>query len=127
MRSSNYTFSYAPSYNKYSRKHIATKVGKHFMSAEEFLSIYELYRNIYTVDDFKFVLQLIKTSKTFKHYKTNKLFITHLNQYFTLDVLVWSMFCAEDTLIQMPTLVLVMQWLFSRTVHTNSLNSVTFR
>ena len=127
MKSSKYTFSYAPSYNRYNRKHIATKVGKHFMPAEEFLSIYELYRNIHTVDDFKFVLQLIKTSKTFKHYKTNKLFIAHFGQYFTLDVLVWSMSCGDNTLIQMPNLVLVMQWLFSRTVHTSSLNSVTFK
>lgn len=55
----------------YHKKQIPKKVRKYFMSDKEFLTIYELFKNIKTEEDKVFWINLVETSKTYKHYKKN--------------------------------------------------------
>lgn len=127
MKKSKHIFNYTIDYSIYRRKHIVTKVKKHFMTSKEFLNIYEQYCNIKTSEDFIFVIQLIQTSKTYRHYQTNEICLPKFKINCSINTLIWSMSCVNDIMTQMPTLTLIMQWLYSRTVHTSSLNSVTFK
>ena len=130
MKYSVYNHAYNSDYDRYYRKQVATRVRKHFMTSEEFLGIYENYQNINTIDDMIFVVELIKSSKTYKHYKTNKLnrrpFKTQhsIEEYIkTLSNIVSN----NPYEYYISMLTMIMQWLFSRTVHASSLNSVTFK
>ena len=112
----------------YSKKQIRRKVKKKFMTPEEFLGIYELTIHAKSKEDYEFVIQLIKSSKTYKHYKNNTV-IAHAS---LLDKTLqehMKMLEEEDTSIRFKQsiLIIVLEWLFSHTVHANSLNSVTFR
>lgn len=125
-----YKYAYNSDYDRYSRKQISIRVRKHFMTPEEFLGIYEQYQNITTIDDMIFVVALIRSSKTYKHYKTNKLIIRGLKVQYSIKYYInvlTNIVPNNPYEYYISTLTLIMQWLFSRTVHTNSLNSVTFR
>ena len=125
-----YNHAYNSDYDRYSRKQISIRVRKHFMTPEEFLGIYEQYQNITTIDDMIFVVALIRSSKTYKHYKTNKLIIRGLKVQYSIKYYInvlTNIVPNNPYEYYISTLTLIMQWLFSRTVHTSSLNSVTFR
>ena len=127
---SSYNHVYNSDYDRYCRKQVTTRVRKHFMTPEEFLGIYENYQNIRTIDDMTFVVELIKSSKTYKHYKTNKIYLRGmLVQYLVKEYInILSNIVPNNPYeYYISTLTLIMQWLFSRTVHANSLNSVTFK
>ena len=127
---SSYNYTYNSDYDRYSRKQVTTRVRKHFMTPEEFLGIYEQYQNIRTIDDMTFVVELIKSSKTYKHYKTNKIYLRGMRvQYLVKEYInILSNIIPNNPYeYYISILTLIMQWLFSRTVHASSLNSVTFR
>ena len=62
-------FSKVQSLRPYAKKQIPKKVRKYFMSDKEFLTIWELFNNIRTTEDKVFWINLVETSKTYKHYK----------------------------------------------------------
>ena len=97
------------------------------MTPEEFLGIYELAIHAKSKEDYEFVIQLIKSSKTYKHYKNNTV-IAHAS---LLDKTLQEhmKILEENTNIRFrqSVIMIVLEWLFSHTVHANSLNSVTFR
>ena len=97
------------------------------MTPEEFLGIYELTIHAKSKEDYEFVIQLIKSSKTYKHYKNNTV-IAHAS---LLDrTLQQHMKVLREQDLNSggrQRLMIVLEWLFSHTVHANSLNSVTFR
>ena len=62
-------FSKVQSLRPYAKKQIPKKVRKYFMSDKEFLTIWELFKNIKTEEDKVFWINLVETSKTYKHYK----------------------------------------------------------
>lgn len=117
----------------YFKKHVCTKVRKNFMSDEEFLGIYNLYLNLNTLDDFIFLINMIKTSKVYKHYKTNTVYFRTYdrqdNTYSIKEYLSQAQFNPKyfekhHTIVYLAP---VIEWLFSHTIHTSSLNSVTFK
>lgn len=113
----------------YLSRQTTPKVKKYFMSDKEFLSIYELYCNIDTNEDALFVIQLIETSKTYKHYKFNKIrYIGQsnplLNLYEELNFNKHNLHRFFDAKFALQP---IMEWLFAHTIHTNSLNSVSFK
>lgn len=114
----------------YFKKQLRTKVRKNFMSDKEFLGIYNLYRNLNTLDDFIFLVNMIKTSKVYKHYKTNLIYYFHKNyidsleQYLSQAQFDPKYFEKYHTIVYLAP---IMEWLFSHTIHTSSLNSVTFK
>ena len=125
-----YNHAYNSDYDRYYRKQVATRVRKHFMTPEEFLGIYEQYQNIRTIDDMIFVVELIKSSKTCKHYKTNKIYLRGMRVQYSVKEyikILTNIVPNNPYEYYVSTLTLIMQWLFSRTVHSSSLNSVTFR
>lgn len=130
IKHSIYNQAYNCDYDRYYRKQVTIRVRKHFMTPEEFLGIYEQYQNITTIDDMIFVVALIRSSKTYKHYKTNKLIIRGLKVQYSIKYYInvlTNIVPNNPYEYYISTLTLIMQWLFSRTVHTSSLNSVTFR
>ena len=116
--------------NPYFKKHICTKVRKNFMSDKEFLGIYNLYRNLNTLDDFIFLINMIKTSKVYKHYKTNLIYYFHKNcldsleQYLSQAQFDSKYFEKYHAIVYLTPII---EWLFSHTIHTSSLNLVTFK
>ena len=62
-------FKKVQSLRPYHKKQIPKKVRKYFMSDKEFLTIWELFQNIKTEEDRVFWINLVETSKTYKHYK----------------------------------------------------------
>ena len=116
----------SPSIQYHRRKQVTTKVRKKFMTPEEFLRIYELYKNIRCAEDSLFVLNLIETSKTYRHYKTNPIFINWEKQMSIESI----MFILKDdppaSLIDNgyddPFFPRLIEWLLSHTVHTPSLS-----
>ena len=68
-RISKYRCVYNSMYNPYGPKQTRKKVKKNFMQPQEFLTIYELYKNLQSEEDFIFLISVIKSSKTYKHYK----------------------------------------------------------
>ena len=113
----------------YRKKQIRTRVKKHFMSDSEFLGIYNLYTNIRNIDDYHFVINMIKTSKTYRHYKCNSLYVrTYHEKGIVLSDAIKRLE-AHKRIVPYDRMLLkaVMEWLFSHTIHTTSLNSVTFR
>lgn len=109
----------------YRKKQVTTRVRKKFMSPKEFLSIFELYKNIRCKEDSLFVLNLIETSKTYRHYKTNPIFINWEKQMSAESI----MFILKDdppaALIDDgygdPFFSRLMEWLFNHTVHSRNL------
>ncbi len=127
MKPSIYNSKYIfPSTQCYRKKQLTTKVRKKFMTPKEFLSIYELYKNIRCAEDSLFVLNLIETSKTYRHYKTNPIFISWEKQMSVESV----MFILKDdpptSLIDNgyddPFFPRLIEWLLNHTVHVPSLS-----
>ena len=112
----------------YVKKQIPKKVRKYFMSDKEFLIIWELFNNIKTEEDKVFWINLVETSKTYKHYKKSPIsfymdlqFNDSVEQIFN-DIKkepanVFNMLTCSNAIIE---------WLFTRTVHTSSLEVVSF-
>lgn len=121
-----------------SKKQIRTRVKKNFMHPKEFLGIYNLFINAKTLDDFTFIIHMIESSKVYRHYK--KCNIIFYGRYAYRHIIPWSNNESIEALFNliktidtknMDTLRLVLsailEWLFSYTIHTNSLNSITFK
>ena len=112
----------------YAKKQIPKKVRKYFMSDKEFLTIWELFKNIKTEGDKVFWINLVETSKTYKHYKKNPIsFYMDLRCYNSVEQIFndlrkesangFNMLFGSNAIIQ---------WLLTRTIHTNSLEVVRF-
>ena len=115
----------------YAKKQIPKKVRKYFMSDKEFLTIWELFNNIKTEEDKVFWINLVETSKTYKHYKKNP-----ISFYGGIGGDVWENntveqildFCKSriaDIFTTFSSSQAIVQWLFTRTVHTSSLEVVS--
>ena len=112
----------------YHKKQIPKKVRKYFMSDKEFLTIYELFKNIKTEEDKVFWINLVETSKTYKHYKKNPISFYRDNQYDNTVEQIFNNLKREsinlfDMLFSADAII---EWLFTRTVHTSSLEVVRF-
>lgn len=121
-------FKKVQSLRPYDKKQIPKKVKKYFMSDKEFLTIWELFNNIKTEEDKVFWINLVETSKTYKHYKKN-----HISFYVSFQdgdsveqvfndikkesANVFNMLFGSNAIIE---------WLFTRTIHTSSLEVVSF-
>lgn len=121
-------FKKVQSLRPYDKKQIPKKVRKYFMSDKEFLIIYELFKNIKTEEDKVFWINLIETSKTYKHYKKNPVSFYLDNR---CDNTVENVFnvCKREsvnTFTRTFGMNAILQWLFTRTIHTSSLEVVSF-
>ena len=99
------------------------------MSDKEFLTIWELFKNIETEEDKVFWINLIETSKTYKHYKKNPISFYMDNGCDDNNVEKVLAFCKERNVGAFDILVssnAIMEWLFTRTIHTSSLEVVGF-
>ena len=98
------------------------------MSDKEFLTIWELFNNIKTEEDKVFWINLVETSKTYKHYKKNPISFYQDNRRDDNTVEKVLDFCKEQ--YAGPFIFVsshaIMEWLFTRTVHTSSLEVVDF-
>lgn len=112
----------------YAKKQIPKKVRKYFMSDKEFLTIYELFKNIKTEEDKVFWINLVETSKTYKHYKKNPIsFYMDNGRDNTVEQVLD--YCKEKHPCSFNILIdahAIMEWLFTRTIHTSSLEVVSF-
>lgn len=98
------------------------------MSDKEFLTIYELFKNIKTEEDKVFWINLVETSKTYKHYKKNPVsFYVDRHCSNTLEY-IFNLYKKEPVSSFTFTygMQAVMEWLFTRTIHTSSLEVVSF-
>lgn len=115
-----------PTTQCYRKKQLTTKVRKKFMTPEEFLGIYELYKNIRCAEDSLFVLNLIETSKTYKHYKTNPIFINWEKQLSVESIMFILKQNPPTSLIDDgysdPFFPRLIEWLLNHTIHTPSLS-----
>ena len=115
-----------PTTQCYRKKQLTTKVRKKFMTPEEFLGIYELYKNIRCAEDSLFVLNLIETSKTYKHYKTNPIFINWEKQLSVESIMFILKQDPPTSLIDNgysdPFFPRLIEWLLNHTTHTPSLS-----
>lgn len=123
-------FSKVQSLRPYTKKQIPKKVRKYFMSDKEFLTIYELFNNIKTEEDKVFWINLVETSKTYKHYKKSLISFYGDNGYNGHNSVEKVLdFCKEREAGTFNILVssnAITEWLFTRTVHTSSLEVVSF-
>lgn len=113
----------------YHKKQIPKKVRKYFMSDKEFLAIYELFKNIRTEEDKVFWINLVETSKTYKHYKKNPISFYGDTMRKNHSVEKVLSFCKEyngGTFNILASSQAIVEWLFTRTVHTSSLEVVSF-
>lgn len=113
----------------YAKKQIPKKVRKYFMSDKEFLTIWELFENIKTEEDKVFWINLVETSKTYKHYKKSPISFYQDNGRDDNTVEKVLDFCKERYVGPFNILVssnAIMEWLFTRTIHTSSLEGVSF-
>jgi hypothetical protein len=98
------------------------------MSDKEFLTIYELFKNIKTEEDKVFWINLVETSKTYKHYKKSPIsFYQDNGRYNTVENVLD--FCKEripGTFNILSSSRAIVEWLYTRTVHTSSLEVVSF-
>lgn len=111
------------------KKQIPKRVRKYFMSDKEFLTIWELFKNIQTEEDKVFWINLVETSKTYKHYKKNPISFYQDNGRDDNTVEKVLDFCKERASVTFNILVsshAIMEWLFTRTIHTSSLEVVDF-
>ena len=122
-------FSKVQSLRSYYKKQIPKKVRKYFMSDKEFLTIWELFKNIKTEEDKVFWINLVETSKTYKHYKKSPISFYQDNGRDDNNVEMVLNFCKKRKAGPFNILVssnAIMEWLFTRTVHTSSLEVVSF-
>ena len=122
-------FSKVRSLRPYAKKQIPKKVRKYFMSDKEFLTIWELFKNIKTEEDKVFWINLVETSKTYKHYKKSIISFYQDNGRDDTNVEMVLDFCKNREAGPFNILVssnAIMEWLFTRTVHTSSLEVVNF-
>lgn len=126
---------YSSDYYPYGAKQIRKKVKKYFMQPDEFLGIYELYKNAKTDEDIVFIVKLIETSKPVQHYKYCNI-CSHFSIFQTvfldgrdrLELIYFIDIIKKSTYLKGFLLLgILMQWLYNYTVHTSSLNSVTFK
>lgn len=129
------------SYQIYSRLHYwakkqtTSKVKKRFLTGEEFLNIYNLYEHVQSKSDYIFLINVIKTCKTYRHYKTNVIrfrvdrFLSSVYENCTLEKYIATIeHCPEGSVNKYKSnLQPMIEWLLSHTVHTSSLNSVSFK
>lgn len=112
----------------YAKKQIPKKVRKYFMSDKEFLTIWELFNTIKTEEDKVFWINLVETSKTYKHYKKSPIsFYMDLQCNNSVEQIfndikkesanVFNMMFGSNAIVE---------WLFTRTIHTSSLEVVSF-
>ena len=98
------------------------------MPDKEFLTIWELFKNIKTEEDKVFWINLVETSKTYKHYKKSPIsFYMDLQENNSVEQIfndikkesanVFNMMFGSNAIIE---------WLFTHTVHTSSLEVVSF-
>jgi hypothetical protein len=111
----------------YVKKQIPRKAKKNFLSDKEFLAIYDLYKSLQTKEDWIFFSNVIETCKPYKHYKKS-LLVSHINNYERITVedyfnRIKSMPSIGTTSMYMRVL---MEWLFTRTIHTRSMEVVGF-
>ena len=115
-----------PTTQYHRKKQLTTKVRKKFMTPEEFLGIYELYKNIRCAEDSLFVLNLIETSKTYRHYKTNPIFINWEKQLSVESIMFILKQDPPTSLIDDgysdPFFPRLIEWLLNHTIHTPSLS-----
>ena len=122
-------FKKVQSLRPYAKKQIPKRVRKYFMSDKEFLTILELFKNIKTEEDRVFWINLVETSKTYKHYKKSPISFYGDNGRDDNSVEKVLDFCKERTSVTFNLLVssnAIMEWLFTRTIHTSSLEVVSF-
>ena len=122
-------FSKVQSLRPYAKKQIPKKVRKYFMSDKEFLTIYELFKNIKTEEDKVFWINLVETSKTYKHYKKSPISFYQDNGRDDNTVEKVLDFCKSriaDIFTTFSSSQAIVQWLFTRTIHTSSLEVVDF-
>lgn len=117
------------SLRSYAKKQIPKKVRKYFMSDKEFLTIWELFKNIKTEEDKVFWINLVETSKTYKHYKKSPISFYYDNWPYgnTVEQVLGS--CKQrvaDTFNTLNSSQAIVEWLFTRTIHTSSLEVVSF-
>ena len=121
-------FKKVQSLRPYAKKQIPKKVRKYFMSDKEFLTIWELFQNIKTEEDKVFWISLVETSKTYKHYKKNPIsFYKDNGRDNTVEEVL--NFCKErfpGTFNILSSSHAIIEWLFAHTVHTSSLEVVSF-
>jgi hypothetical protein len=113
----------------YAKKQIPKRVRKYFMSDKEFLTILELFNNIKTAEDKVFWINLVETSKTYKHYKKNPISFYGGNVCKDDSVEQVLDLCKKrhwDTFNILDSSHAIMEWLFTRTIHTSSLEVVSF-
>ena len=98
------------------------------MSDKEFLIIWELFKNIKTEEDKVFWINLVETSKTYKHYKKSSIsFYADNGRDNTVEKVLD--FCKErmaNTFNKLNSSQAIVEWLFTRTIHTSSLEVVGF-
>ena len=121
-------FSKVQDLRPYAKKQIPKKVRKYFMSDKEFLAIWELFNNIKTEEDKVFWINLVETSKTYKHYKNNPIsFYADLQCINSVEQILNDVKKeSANTFNLMFGSNAIIQWLFTRTVHTSSLEAVDF-
>ena len=121
-------FKKVQSLRPYHKKQIPKKVRKYFMSDKEFLTIYELFNNIKTEEDKVFWINLVETSKTYKHYKKNPISFYANPQYNNTVEQIFNDIKKEPANIfnMLFGSNAIVEWLFTRTVHTSSLEVVSF-
>ena len=121
-------FSKVQDLRPYVKKQIPKKVRKYFMSDKEFLTIWELFKNIKTEEDRVFWINLVETSKTYKHYKKNPIsFYMDLRCYNSVEQIFNDL--RKESAYGFNMLFgsnAIMEWLFTHTVHTSSLEVVSF-
>ena len=120
-------FSKVQALRPYVKKQMPKKVRKYFMSDKEFLTILELFKNIKTEEDKVFWINLVETSKTYKHYKKSLISFHGDNGHNTVEEILD--FCKKGPPGMFNILDssnAIIQWLFTRTVHTSSLEAVDF-
>lgn len=99
------------------------------MSDKEFLTIWELFKNIKTEGDKVFWINLVETSKTYKHYKKSPISFYADNGRDDNTVEKVLDYCKEragTTFNILTSSHAIVEWLFTRTVHTSSLEVVSF-
>lgn len=121
-------FKKVQSLRPYAKKQIPKKVRKYFMTDKEFLTIYELFKNIKTEEDKVFWINLVETSKTYKHYKKSPISFYGDGGGDNSAEKIFD-FCKKSTpgiFNILDSSHAILEWLFTRTVHTSSLEVVSF-
>jgi hypothetical protein len=119
-------FSKVQSLRPYAKKQIPKKVRKYFMSDKEFLTIWELFNNIKTEEDKVFWINLVETSKTYKHYKKSPISFYQVIHDNTVEKVLNFVKKNDVTYYTLVSSQAIMEWLFTRTIHTSSLEVVSF-